>query len=256
MGSGAAMSLRQATENKGTASHDSGPGFFQRSQTRMLSSEFATKRKIGDTFVQELSNTAKTVVFPALIMSLRNFIGRSSAERGQNVARSSGQREQARSANIDISTSARTQPELSSTRTVAQKRNGSNRSLITLRHSTITRGYSARFCLIAFDHTLRSDKLLRIPTTHSSKLQNHLMPNFLLRLFLLLVSLACSNTLRHRTMTERSRAFQLYKEQSTSKRYPSLRSLRPLIPEDRDVIEASRLPGSDPDCLSQRSSRA
>jgi hypothetical protein len=30
---------------------------------------------IGDAFVQELSKTAKTVVLPALITSLRNFIG-------------------------------------------------------------------------------------------------------------------------------------------------------------------------------------
>ena len=30
---------------------------------------------IGNAFVQELANTAKTVVLPALITSLKNFIG-------------------------------------------------------------------------------------------------------------------------------------------------------------------------------------
>lgn len=57
-------------------SHDSGPGFFQK-----VASSPAFERvkdeasNVGDAFVQELTKTAKTVVLPALITSLRNFIG-------------------------------------------------------------------------------------------------------------------------------------------------------------------------------------
>jgi hypothetical protein len=56
--------------------HDSGPGFFQ----KVASSHAFEKVKdeagnVGDAIVQELSKTAKTVVLPALITSLRNFIG-------------------------------------------------------------------------------------------------------------------------------------------------------------------------------------
>ena len=52
-----------------------GPGFFQK-----VANSHAYERvvdeagNIGNAFVQELSNTAKTVVLPALITSLRNFI--------------------------------------------------------------------------------------------------------------------------------------------------------------------------------------
>ena len=42
----------------------------------MPSSEFRDEAgNIGDAIVQELSKTAKTVVLPALMVSLRNFIG-------------------------------------------------------------------------------------------------------------------------------------------------------------------------------------
>ncbi|HEU5460412.1 MAG TPA: hypothetical protein VFU83_07945, partial [Pyrinomonadaceae bacterium] len=53
-----------------------GPGFFQK-----VASSHAFERvkdeagNVGDAFVQELTKTAKTVVLPALITSLRNFIG-------------------------------------------------------------------------------------------------------------------------------------------------------------------------------------
>jgi len=56
--------------------HDTGPGFFQK-----VASSHAFERvrdeagSLGDAVVQEISKTAKTVVIPALIMSLRNFIG-------------------------------------------------------------------------------------------------------------------------------------------------------------------------------------
>jgi len=64
----------QAKQGNGT--HDSGPNFFQK-----LTNSQAFERvkdeagNVGDAFVQELTKTAKTVVLPALITSLRNFIG-------------------------------------------------------------------------------------------------------------------------------------------------------------------------------------
>ena len=57
-------------------SHDSGPGFFQK-----VASSHAFERvkdeasNVGDALVQEITKTAKTVVLPALMVSLRNFIG-------------------------------------------------------------------------------------------------------------------------------------------------------------------------------------
>ena len=63
----------RATQENG---HDTGPGFFQK-----VASSHAFERvkdeagNVGDALVQELTKTAKTVVVPALITSLRNFIG-------------------------------------------------------------------------------------------------------------------------------------------------------------------------------------
>ncbi len=55
---------------------DSGPSFFQKvAQTQAFEKVRDEAGNIGDAFVQELSKTAKTVVLPALITSLRNFIG-------------------------------------------------------------------------------------------------------------------------------------------------------------------------------------
>ena len=56
--------------------HDSGPSFFQKiTNTHAFERVRDEAGNLGDAFVQELSKTAKTVVLPALIMSLRNFIG-------------------------------------------------------------------------------------------------------------------------------------------------------------------------------------
>ena len=56
--------------------HDTGPSFFQKvTNTQAFERVRDEAGNIGDAFVQELSKTAKTVVLPALIMSLRNFIG-------------------------------------------------------------------------------------------------------------------------------------------------------------------------------------
>jgi hypothetical protein len=73
--SGAAMAApMQAKQGNGT--HDSGPNFFQKlTNTQAFERVRDEAGNIGDALVQELSKTAKTVVLPALITSLRNFIG-------------------------------------------------------------------------------------------------------------------------------------------------------------------------------------
>jgi hypothetical protein len=60
----------------GNGTHDTGPNFFQKiANTQAFDRVKSEAGNIGDAFVQELSKTAKTVVLPALITSLRNFIG-------------------------------------------------------------------------------------------------------------------------------------------------------------------------------------
>ena len=66
-------SMRSRQEN---GTHDDGPGFFQKvANTPAFEKVKNEAGNIGDAVVKELSNTAKTVVLPALITSLRNFIG-------------------------------------------------------------------------------------------------------------------------------------------------------------------------------------
>jgi hypothetical protein len=61
---------------QGNGTHDHGPNFFQKiANTQAFEKVKDEAGNIGDAFVQELSKTAKTVVLPALITSLRNFIG-------------------------------------------------------------------------------------------------------------------------------------------------------------------------------------
>jgi hypothetical protein len=60
----------------GNGKHDTGPSFFQKvANTQAFERVRDEAGNIGDAFVQELSKTAKNVVLPALITSLRNFIG-------------------------------------------------------------------------------------------------------------------------------------------------------------------------------------
>ena len=60
----------------GNGKHDTGPSFFQKvANTQAFERVRDEAGNIGDALVQELSKTAKTVVLPALITSLRNFIG-------------------------------------------------------------------------------------------------------------------------------------------------------------------------------------
>ena len=56
--------------------HDEGPGFFEKlTATPAYQKVKHEAGNLGDAVVQEISNTAKTVVLPALMTSLRNFIG-------------------------------------------------------------------------------------------------------------------------------------------------------------------------------------
>jgi len=75
LGAHAEMSPASMASRSGNGSHH-GPGFFQRvANTHAFERVKDEAGNIGNAFVQELSNTAKTVVLPALITSLRNFIG-------------------------------------------------------------------------------------------------------------------------------------------------------------------------------------
>ena len=77
--SGAAMAAPAAAgvhAKQGNGTHESGPNIFQKlTNTQAFERVRDEAGNIGDAFVQELSKTAKTVVLPALITSLRNFIG-------------------------------------------------------------------------------------------------------------------------------------------------------------------------------------
>jgi hypothetical protein len=76
LGNSAAAATQAGMRAKQENGHDSGPGLFQKVAS---SHAFGRVRdeagSLGDAVVQELSKTAKTVVIPALITSLRNFIG-------------------------------------------------------------------------------------------------------------------------------------------------------------------------------------
>jgi hypothetical protein len=74
---GAAMApqagVRATYEN---GKHESGPSFFQKvANTQAFERVKDEAGNIGDALVQELTKTAKTLVLPAIITSLRNFIG-------------------------------------------------------------------------------------------------------------------------------------------------------------------------------------
>jgi hypothetical protein len=78
-GAGAAMATPGGPRSEhqyGNGMHDKGPSFF----TKMVNTPAFERVKdeagnIGNALMQEISKTAKTVVLPALMTSLRNFIG-------------------------------------------------------------------------------------------------------------------------------------------------------------------------------------
>ena|SRR5215467_5230966 len=77
-GTGATMAAPESPRPKqdGNGTHDTGPGFFYKmAHTPAFERVKDEASNIGDAFVQELSKTARQVVLPALITSLRNFIG-------------------------------------------------------------------------------------------------------------------------------------------------------------------------------------
>ena len=80
LGATAAASVAPAAggvaTRSGNGSHDQGPGLFERvSNTQAYERVKDEVGNIGNAFVQELSKTAKQVVLPAVMTSLRNFIG-------------------------------------------------------------------------------------------------------------------------------------------------------------------------------------
>jgi|SRR5215213_909584 len=95
----AAMSPRTDTRLKQeNGTHDDGPGFFQKvANTPAFDRVKQEAGNIGDAFVQELSKTAKTVVLPALVTSLRNFIGDYLPNAAGTQRTSASEREQSRS---------------------------------------------------------------------------------------------------------------------------------------------------------------
>ena len=79
LGSGSMAAMAPPTgmrSKEGNGLHDEAPGFFQKvANTPAFERVKDEAGNIGEAVVKELSNTAKTVVLPALITSLRNFIG-------------------------------------------------------------------------------------------------------------------------------------------------------------------------------------
>lgn len=64
------------TSKSGNGKHDEGPGFFEKlSHTQAYQKVKHEASNLGDEFVQEITKTAKQMVLPALMVSLRNFIG-------------------------------------------------------------------------------------------------------------------------------------------------------------------------------------
>ena len=89
----AAMSPQSGMRSKPENGHDSGPGFFQKvASTQAFERVKDEAGNIGDAVMQELSKTAKTVVIPALVTSLRNFIG----DRLPNAQKAAHEQEQPR----------------------------------------------------------------------------------------------------------------------------------------------------------------
>ena len=73
---GVAAPAQAAQSSYRNGKHDTGPSFFEKvANTQAFERVRDEAGNIGDAFVQELSKTAKNVVLPALITSLRNFIG-------------------------------------------------------------------------------------------------------------------------------------------------------------------------------------
>ena len=72
----ASLSAQGMAPRVGNGSKDEGPGFFEKlTNTHAYEKVRDEAGNLGSALVQELANTAKTVVLPALITSLKHFIG-------------------------------------------------------------------------------------------------------------------------------------------------------------------------------------
>src|SRR5215217_3633896 len=100
LASGAAMAAPgQSTihSKQGNGTHASGPNFFQKvANTPAFERVRNEAGNIGDAVVEELSKTAKTVVIPALVTSLRNFIGDYLPNAEKRPSATSAQQDQSR----------------------------------------------------------------------------------------------------------------------------------------------------------------
>jgi len=71
-----ATGTRPDYSRPGNGKHDEGPGFLEKLTSTPAYQKVKNEAgNLGDAVVQEISKTAKTVVLPALMTSLRNFIG-------------------------------------------------------------------------------------------------------------------------------------------------------------------------------------
>jgi hypothetical protein len=71
-----ASSASTESYKQGNGTQDDGPGFFEKlTSTPAYHKVKDEAANLGDAVMHEISNTAKTVVLPALMTSLRNFIG-------------------------------------------------------------------------------------------------------------------------------------------------------------------------------------
>ena len=71
-----ASAAHAGTSKSGNGTQDEGPGFFEKlTHTQAYQKVKHEASNLGDEFVQEITKTAKQVVLPALMVSLRNFIG-------------------------------------------------------------------------------------------------------------------------------------------------------------------------------------
>ena len=94
---GSAAMPPQTTRTKPENGTNDGPGFFQKvANTHAFERVRDEAGNIGDAFVQELTKTAKTVVLPALITSLRNFIGDHLPNAGKAAQAAPAQKDQSR----------------------------------------------------------------------------------------------------------------------------------------------------------------
>jgi hypothetical protein len=73
----AAHASALGVSKSGNGKHDDdGPGFFEKlSHTQAYQKVKHEASNLGDEFVQEITKTAKQMVLPAIMVSLRNFIG-------------------------------------------------------------------------------------------------------------------------------------------------------------------------------------